>query len=63
MGIDVNDTDQNQSRKTSVIRLPKYASVNTARKCPQHASFSIENIFYIKENPKSKKVLRTFILG
>ena len=45
-GIDIHETVQNQSRKTSVIRLPKFTTVNMARKCHQRASFSIENLFF-----------------
>ena len=37
---------QNQSRKTFVIRLPKFHSVNMARKCHQWASFSIVKWFF-----------------
>ena len=44
-GIDIHETGQNQSRKTSVIRLPKFISVNMVRKCHHRASFSIENLF------------------
>ena len=46
MGLYINETVQNQSRKTFVIRLPKFTTVNMARKCPEHASFSIENLFF-----------------
>ena len=45
-GIDIHETVQNQSRKTSVIRLPKFTTVNMARKWNQQASFSIENLFF-----------------
>ena len=45
-GIDIHETVQNQSRKTSVIRLPKFTTVNMARKCHQRASFSTENLFF-----------------
>ena len=31
-GIDIHETVQNQSRKTSVIRLPKFTTVNMTRK-------------------------------
>ena len=37
-GIDIHETVQNQSRKTSVIRLPKFTTVNMARKWNQQAS-------------------------
>ena len=46
LGIDIHETVQNQSRKTSVIRLPKFTTVNMARKWHQRASFSIENLFF-----------------
>ena len=42
----VHKTVQNQSRKTSIIRLPKFTTVNVARKCHQRASFSIENLLF-----------------
>ena len=45
-GIDIHETVQNQSRKTSVIRLPKFTTVKMARKWNQRASFSIENLFF-----------------
>ncbi len=45
-GLYIHETVQNQSRKTSVIGLPKFTTVNMARKCPQHASFRIENLFF-----------------
>ena len=45
-GIDIHEIVQNQSRKTSVIRLPKFTTVNMARKCHQGASFSIEKLFF-----------------
>ena len=45
-GIDIHKTIQNQSRKTSVIRLPNFTTVNMARKCHQQASFSIEHLFF-----------------
>ena len=44
--IDINETVKNQSRKTSVIRLPKSTIVNMARIGRQHASFSVENLFF-----------------
>ena len=45
-GIYVHETAQNQSRKTSVIRLPKFTTVNMARIWHQRASFSIENLSF-----------------
>ena len=81
MGIDINEIVQNKSRKISVIRLPKFTTVNMARKGHKRVSFSIENLFfedyyfgslmndvflelfYVHENPKSKKVHGTFVLG
>ena len=45
-GVDIHETVQNQSRKTSVIRLPKFTTVNITRKWHQRASFSIENLFF-----------------
>ena len=42
----IYETVQNQSRKTSVIRLPKFTTVNMARKWHQRASSSIENLFF-----------------
>ena len=39
-------TDQNQLKKTSVIRFPKITSINMAEKCHQRASYSIENQFF-----------------
>ena len=44
-GLYIHKTFQNQSLKTSVIRLPKHTTVNMARECPQRASFSKENLF------------------
>ena len=43
-GLYIHETVQNQSRKTSVIRLPKFTTVNMAWKCPQYASFSKEKL-------------------
>ena len=40
----IRETVQNQKRKTSVIRLPKFTTVNMAWKCPQYASFSKEKL-------------------
>ena len=34
-GIDIHETVQNQSRKTSVIRLSRFTTANMARKCLQ----------------------------
>ena len=45
-GLYIHETVQNQSRKTSVIRLPKFTTVNMARIWHQRASFSIENLFF-----------------
>ena len=44
--IDIDEAVQNQSRKTSVIRLQIFTTVNMARKCHGRASFSIENLFF-----------------
>ena len=44
-GLYVHEINQNQSRKTSGIGLPKFTTVNMARKCPQDAIFSIEKLF------------------
>ena len=44
-GIDIQETVQNQSRKTPVIRFPKFTTVNMARKYHQRAGFSKENLF------------------
>ena len=46
-GIDIHETVQEQSRKTSVIRLPKFTTVNMARIWHQWASFSIENLIFV----------------
>ena len=46
LGIDIHETNQNQSRETSVIRLQKFTTVNMVRKCHQWASFSIGNLFF-----------------
>ena len=45
-GIDIHEIVQNQSSKTSVIRLPKFTNINMARKCHQQANFSIESLFF-----------------
>ena len=45
-GINIHETVQNQSRKTSDIRLPKFTTVNMARKWHHQASFSKENLFF-----------------
>ena len=37
---------QNQSRKISVIGLPKFTIVKMARKCHHHATFTIEILFF-----------------
>ena len=50
----IRETVQNQKRKTSAIRLPKFTTVNMAWKCHQHASLSIKNLFfedYLLGNP------------
>ena len=39
-------TDQNQFEKPSVIRLPKFTSVDMTKKCHQRLSFSKENPFF-----------------
>ena len=39
-------TDQNQLKKTSVIRLPKFTSIDMVKKCNPCLSFSIENPFF-----------------
>ena len=44
--IDVNEMVQNQSRKTSVIRLPRFTTENIAKKWPQNANFSIKNLVF-----------------
>ena len=45
-GLFTHEIAQNLSRKTSVIGLPKFTTVNMARKWNQRASFSIENLFF-----------------
>ena len=45
-GLYIHETVQNKTINTSVIRLPKVTIVNMARKGHQHASFSIENLFF-----------------
>ena len=45
-GLYIQETVQNQLKKTSVIGLQKFTTVNMARKCPQNASFSVENLFF-----------------
>ena len=45
-GLGICETVQNQSRKISVIGLPKFTTVNMDRQYPQHVSFSIENLFF-----------------
>ena len=42
----LHKTIQNLSRKASVIKLPKFTTVNMSRKCHQQATFSIENLFF-----------------
>ena len=42
----IHEKVQNQSRKTSVIRLPKFTTVDMAREWHQRASFSIENLVF-----------------
>ena len=39
-------TDQNQLKKPSVIRVPKFTSIDMAEKCHQRPSFSIEYLFF-----------------
>ena len=46
VGVDMHEIIKNQSRKTSFIRLPKFTTVNIARKCHQGASFSIKKVFF-----------------
>ena len=48
-GIYIPKTVQNQSRNTSVIRLPKFTTVNMTRKWHQGTSFSIENLFFFED--------------
>ena len=43
--IDIHEIVQNQSRKASVIRLPKSIIVNMVRKGHQNASFSTKVVF------------------
>ena len=43
-------TVQNQLKKLSVIRLPKFPVVNMAEKCHQHASFTIYKIGFLRIN-------------
>ena len=46
LGIDIHMKGQNQSRKTSVIKLPKFTSINIVGKFHQRASFITENLFF-----------------
>ena len=46
LGLYIHETVQNQSRKTSVIGLPKFTIVKMARKCHHHATFTIENLIF-----------------
>ena len=39
-------SSESVEKKTSVIGLPKFTTVNMAGKCHQHASFSIENLLF-----------------
>ena len=39
-------TDQNQLKKPSVTRFPKFTSIDMAEKCHQCLSFKIENPFF-----------------
>ena len=39
-------TDQNWLKKTSYIRLPKFTSIDMAKKCHHRPIFSIENLFF-----------------
>ena len=45
-GLYIHEIVQNQSRKTSVIGLPKFTIVKMARKCHHHATFTIENLIF-----------------
>ena len=45
----IYETVQNRSRKISVIGLLNFNNVNIPKKCPNQASFSIENLSF---NPK-----------
>ena len=45
-GFYIHEIVQNQSRKTSVIGLPKFTIVKMARKCHHHATFTIENLIF-----------------
>ena len=45
-GLYIHEIVQIHSRKTSAIRLPKFTTVNIARKGHQHTCFSIENLFF-----------------
>ena len=50
-GIDIHETVQNQSRKTSVIRLPKFTTVNQAcckhgQKMPSKSKFQYRNLAF-----------------
>ena len=45
-GFHINVTAKKQSRKTSVIRLPKFTTVNMAKECPQNGSFSLETLLF-----------------
>ena len=47
-GLYIHETVQNQSGKKSVIGLPKFTTVNMAKKCNQIASFSsIEKLVFL----------------
>ena len=46
LSIGIHETVQNQSIKTSVIKLPQFTTVIMAKKCHQRASFSMENLFF-----------------
>ena len=45
-GLYIHETVWNLSRKISVISLPKFTTINMARKCHQQANFSIKNLFF-----------------
>ena len=42
----IHEIVQNQSRKTSVIGLPKFTIVKMARACHHHVTFTIENLIF-----------------
>ena len=46
LGVFIYMKSSESVKKTSVIGLPKFTTVNMARKWNQRASFSIENLFF-----------------